>query len=40
MKQLIERLWQTSDQSLAIRDTPDTEMLNTWFRKKLDEINP
>lgn len=40
MKQLIERLWQTSDQSLATRDTPDTEMLNTWFRKKLDEINP
>lgn len=40
LQQLIDRLWLESDCSLATRDTPDTEMLNTWFRNKLDEINP
>lgn len=39
LQTLIEKLWQDTEIQLPERVTPDTELLNQWFRKTLHEIN-
>ncbi|MBI6529867.1 nucleotidyltransferase domain-containing protein [Proteus vulgaris] len=39
MQHLIIFLWQETDVQLAKRETPDNDVLNNWFRKKLDETD-
>ena len=39
MQQLIDRLWQETNIKLGNRKTSGNELLNQWFRKKLDEID-
>lgn len=39
MQHLIFFLWQETDVQLAKREIPDNDVLNNWFRKKLDETD-
>ncbi len=39
MQCLITFLWQETDVQLAKRKVPDNDVLNNWFRKKLDETD-
>ncbi|WP_273801793.1 nucleotidyltransferase domain-containing protein [Proteus vulgaris] len=39
MQYLIFFLWQETDVQLAKREIPDNDVLNNWFRKKLDETD-
>ncbi len=40
MQQLIKRLWRETAVSLENRKVPDHQLLNHWFRKTLNDINP
>lgn len=40
MQQLIADLWQQTDITLETLEIPNSQLLNHWFRKVLDEINP
>ncbi|OAT46374.1 hypothetical protein M997_2251 [Proteus hauseri ATCC 700826] len=39
MQQLISFLWQATDVKFAKRDVPSNEVLNNWFRDKLNETD-
>ncbi|MEQ4922230.1 nucleotidyltransferase domain-containing protein [Proteus hauseri] len=39
MQQLISFLWQETDVQLVKREVPSNEILNNWFREKLNETN-
>lgn len=39
LQQLIEWLWQVTDIQLPDYKVPDSELLNQWFRKVLNDIN-
>ena len=39
MQHLVIFLWQETNVQLAKRTVPDNDILNNWFRKKLDETD-